>query len=84
MKEPTPEYVGSNIFGDVRTDSRVNPDTTECLYCVVYTSDSGDKQSKVANHRVEYKIPLDSISEGFRQCPACKKVYIVGKFIPES
>lgn len=73
MKE---EYVGGSIFGEIITDERVNSELSYCLFCVVTSI------NKVANAHetvkpLDYKIPLDNTTKHMKQCPACKRIYIL-------
>lgn len=73
------EYVGSKIYDKIQTDARVTPDLNYCLYCKVTTDKAGDVQDADSRVRpLDYKIPLDCINgNGFKQCPACKRIYIL-------
>ena len=74
----TPEYVGSKIFDKIVSDTRVTEDLSECLYCFVMTSNSGDIHSEnEKSKRLPYKIPLNNTSHFAKQCPACLRIYIL-------
>lgn len=78
MIEDKEEYVGATIFREVRTDTRVVEDLKECLYCEVRTYSAGNERSiNEASQLLAYKIPLDNTSHFMKQCPACKKIYIL-------
>jgi hypothetical protein len=73
-----PEYVGSKIFGKIATDNRVNKELKDCLYCEVRTTLAGDVQSSNAEpEKLPYKIPLNDTSKIAKQCPACKRIYLM-------
>lgn len=69
------EIIGGKIFSEIKSDPRVTPDLDECLYCEVRTVNSDD--SRIANDLLSYKIPLDNTSHFMKQCPACKRIYIL-------
>lgn len=65
MSDP---YIGGSIFNNIRVDERVTKDLDHCLFCEVYSEGTV----------ILYKIPLDCINGNmFKQCPACKKIYIL-------
>lgn len=64
-------YVASKVYDRIKTDPRVNKDLNHCLYCMVVDSASRDE--------IRYDIPLDSCASGFKQCPACKRIYILSE-----
>ena len=68
------EYVGGKFYKNIEVDDRVTPDLSECLYCYVTSSSRGPNTFKTG---INYRIPLDSLSPGFKQCPACKIIYIL-------
>ncbi len=71
------ELVGGKIFSDIQTDDRVTPDLRDCLYCIVETGYIGDRSINQINKKLDYKIPLDNTSKWMKQCPACKRIYIL-------
>lgn len=72
------EYIGNKIYNSIETDENVTENLSECLYCYVISryKDNGTKNT-------DYKVPLINITEGFRQCPSCKRIFIVKNFLPE-
>ena len=66
------QYVAGPVFSKIETDSRVTPDLMHCIYCYVTCRD-GDSRVK----QTDYKILLETRSEGTKQCPSCKKIYIL-------
>lgn len=66
------KFVGSKIFEKIETDERVTPTLKYCLYCKV---SSHGKDSRYME--TDYQIELKPLTEGIRQCPACKRVYIL-------
>ena len=73
-----PEYVGSKIFDKIMSDSRVTEDLSECLYCEVISHYAGEIRDVTAEPRkLNYKIPLNNLSDFAKQCPACKRIYIL-------
>ncbi len=64
--------VVGKIFGEIKSDERVTPDLSYCIYCEVIQS----KENSFRN--IEYRIPLDCINGNkVKQCPACKTIYIM-------
>lgn len=73
---PEDKFVANDLFKGIELDNRVNRYLSECLYCYVNT-EHGDTVLGT-----DYKIALREIQTGFKQCPACKRIYIVGDFFP--
>ncbi len=76
------ELVGGRMFQDLQVDDRVTKDLAFCLYCTVTTSYPSKDSRAVDRHKsLDYKIGLDCISgDAMKQCPACKRIYILGEF----
>lgn len=70
MKEE--ELVGGKIFDKIQTDERVTPDLRDCLYCTVTSRNPNGSITPQF-----YNIPLNSIASNLKQCPACKRIYIL-------
>ncbi len=74
MKECS--IIGGSIFKEIKSDDRVTPDLTYCLYCKVINPIN--EYGKIYNTDIDYRIPLDCINgNSIKQCPACKRIYIL-------
>ena len=73
------EYIGGSIFGKIETDDRITPDLTYCLYCYVNSASKSKGLASGTSIRdnINYKIPLDDLRAGIKQCPACKRIFIL-------
>lgn len=67
------EYVGGKIFSNIQVDDRVTKNLQNCLYCkVISRSQDGITTT------LQYEIPLNCINGAdFKQCPVCKRIYIL-------
>ncbi len=66
------KFVGSKVFEKIETDERVTSTLKYCLYCKV-SSYGKDKSFAETGFQIE----LRTLTEGIKQCPACKRVYIL-------
>lgn len=71
------QYIGSKIFENIEVDERVHADLAYCLYCKVTNHNPNGTLSNT-----QYVIPLDSLAKEFKQCPSCKRVFMVGDILP--
>lgn len=67
---PNERLVGGPLFANIKSDTRVTPDLTECIYCVV--TDTED------NSILDGKIKLQECGKSgkMKQCPMCKRIYV--------
>lgn len=70
---PEETFIGGKLFSSIEIDDRVTSDLSYCLYCK--TTNNNPNGSLTATG---YLIPLDCIKgNAFKQCPSCKRVYIL-------
>lgn len=68
------EVIGGKFFKDIIADDRVTSDLAYCLFCNVTSHNPNGSMSSPG-----YRIPLDSINTGVKQCPSCKRIYLLNE-----
>ncbi len=66
-----PRLIASKLFENIKIDDRVHPELSHCLYCYV-----NSKEDSIMDN-IPYKIQLDTLTANTKQCPACKRVYLL-------
>lgn len=74
MREEEQRFVAGTIFDKIEVDPGVIPNLQYCLYCRVIDNKT--------NNDSNYQIPLKGLNGDddfkFKQCPSCKRIYILG------